>query len=392
MIVHYITTVEAYNEFVEELFSHKLIAIDYEFTSLDVYAATLLLMSIAYNAEESYVIDFTAIPIEELKKLKPILENPRIIKLAHNFTVEWKYTYHFSRIQICGIHDTMVAEQMILAGLNYRFGLKDVTERRLKIERDKEIRKEFIEWQIGQTFTQEQIEYSGADVTTLFEIYRQQMEEISARNLNRIYNLEMAIIAPTAMMEYQGIYINKSMLQGMIEPFTRFADSAEKAFQDVLIEHAVADELIFDRTGYRTINANSPTQVKEALTKLGIVITDKTGKPSLNSKAVQRWDMAQSRKSGKKHKDWEIDFHTLLDDDEVADALDLYTMIENKVVRSYMFMVGARKLVNTFVIGLLDAINPKTKRIHPSFRSYGAHRTGRYSSTGPKGLGIITVM
>jgi DNA polymerase I len=383
MDVKYITNVQEYDQLVEELYNHTLIAIDYEFTSLDVYAATLLLMSIAYNDQIGYVIDWTVIPIVELQKLKPILENPRVIKIAHNFTVEWKYTYHFAKIQIQGIHDTLVAEQMIHAGLNYRFGLKEVTERRLGFTRDKEIRKEFIEWQLGQTFSQEQITYSGEDVTTLFEIYRQQVQDIEARELNRIYDLEMAIIPPTALMEYQGVPINESMLQGMIEPFTRFADSAEKAFQDVLIEHGAADELIFDKHGYRAVNADSPTQVKQALVKLGIEITDKSGKLSLNSKAVQRWDMAQARKKGKKHKDFEIDFHTLLDDDEVADALDLYTMIENKIVRSYMFMVGARKLVNTFIIGMLAAINPRTKRIHPGFKSYGAHRTGRYSSTHP---------
>lgn len=383
MDVRYITTIQDYDALVEELYNHKIIALDYEFTSLDVYAATLLLMSLAYNDQIGYVVDFTVIPVEELKKLKPILENPRIIKLAHNFTVEWKYTYHFSKIQIQGIHDTLVAEQMILAGLNYRFDLKSVTERRLNISRDKEIRKEFIEWQPGQTFSQEQIQYSGEDVTTLFEIYRQQLEDITARELHRIYDLEMSIIPATALMEYQGVPINEEMLQEMVDPFNRFADSAEKAFQDVLIEHGAAEQIVFDRNGYAAINADSPSQVKEALVKLGIEITDKSGKLSLNSKAVQRWDMAQARKKGKKHKDWEIDYHTLLDDDEVADALDLYTMIDNKIVRSYMFMVGARKLVNTFIIGLLDAINPKTKRIHPGFKSYGAHRTGRYSSTNP---------
>lgn len=383
MDVRYIKTVQEYDALVEELFSHKRIALDFEFTSLDMYTATLLLMSIAYDQNTAYVVDFTVLPVDALKKLKPILENPRVIKLAHNATVEWKVCYHFARIQMCGMHDTMVAEQMIHAGLNYRFSLKDVTDRRLGVERDKTIRKEFTEWEHGNTFTQEQIEYSGADVVTLFPIYYQQINDITARELNRIYDLEMAIIPPTAMMEYQGVPINKHMLEGMIEPFTRFAGSAEKAFQDVLIEHGAADAILFDRDGYKAVNADSPTQVKNALVRLGIKITDKSGKLSLNSKAVQRWDMEQSRKKGKKSKDFEIDYHTLLDDDEVADALDLYTMIENKVVRSYVFMVGARKLLSTFILGMLDSINPKTKRIHPGFRSYGAHRTGRYSSTNP---------
>lgn len=383
MNVIYITTVSDYDKLIEELFNYTTIGLDFEFTDLNIYNATLLLMSVAHNEKTSYVVDFTQLPVSELKKLKPILENPRVIKLAHNATVEWKVLYHFARIQMTRMHDTMVAEQMIHAGLNVRFSLKEVTDRRLGIERDKTIRKEFTEWEEGQTFTEQQIEYSGADVVTLFPIYYQQINDITARELNRIYDLEMSIIAPTALMEYTGVPINKEMLEGMIEPFTRFANAAEKAFQDVLIENGAADEILFDKNGYSAINADSPTQVKAALVKLGIEINDKTGKLSLNSKVVQRWDMQQSRKKGKKDKDFEIDYHTLLDDDEVADALDLYTMIDNKIVRAYMFMVGARKLVSTFVIGMLEAINEKTRRIHPGFKSYGAHRTGRYSSTNP---------
>lgn len=382
-IVYLVDTPEKFHALLRALENKKYIGIDFEFTDLDVYASTLLLMSIAYAADHSYVLDFTKLPLDYLKQLKPILESPDVLKLTHYATIEYKQLYHNARIMMQNIHDTLVVEQMIFGGLNYQFDLKAVTERRLGITRDKTIRKEFTTWQEGETFTQEQIQYSGEDASSLISIYFDQMKDIDERGLQRIYDLEMAILAPTAIMEYTGIPVNKAMLQEMIEPFTRFANSAEKAFQDILIEHGAAEQLVFDRDGYKAINANSVSQVKEALVKLGIEIRNQQGKLSLDSKIVQRWDMLQAKKKGKRYKDWEVDYHTLLDDDEVADALDLYTVLDNKIVRAYVFMTGARKLISTFIIGLIDAVNPVTTRVHAGFKSYGAHRTGRYSSTNP---------
>jgi DNA polymerase I-like protein with 3'-5' exonuclease and polymerase domains len=208
------------------------------------------------------------------------------------------------------------------------------------------------------------------------------MEDISERGLQRVYELEMGIIPPTAVMEYTGVPINKDMLEEMIEPFQRFAHSADQAFQDILIESGAADIITFDRDGYTAVNIQSTDQVKAALNKIGIDVKDKSGKPTLDSKMIQRWDMLHS---GKKDKHAYIDYHVLLstDDSDIADALDNYQLINNKVLRAYAFSQGANKLVGTFILGLIEAINPKTKRIHPNFKSLGAHRTGRYSSTAP---------
>ncbi len=365
----------------------RIVGIDTEFTNLDVYRSRLLLTSIYFDTV-SYVIDFTKLPTAYLQKLKPLLEDESILKIGHNLIAEWKQFYHHSklnkepRVMMAGMHDTMIAEQMILAGLGFKFDLRTVTARRLGIDLDKQIRTEFIDWPEGATFTPEQIEYSGKDAVIPILIYQQQMQEIEQRKLERIYDLEMHIIAPTAMMEYTGVPVNRSMLEEMIQPFQRYIDTADKAFQDILIDRGAAEQITFSRDGYFTVNANSRDQVKAALTRIGIDIRDKSGKPSLNSKVVQRWDMLNTKRQ-RKYKDFDIDYHTLIDDEEVADALDLYLVLNNKVLRAYVFAQGADKLLNTFIMGLIHAINPITKRIHPNFKSYGAHRTGRYSSTEP---------
>jgi DNA polymerase I-like protein with 3'-5' exonuclease and polymerase domains len=212
-------------------------------------------------------------------------------------------------------------------------------------------------------------------------MYPLQMADIAAKKLERIYTLEMNIIAPTAMMEYTGVAVNRSMLEAMVKPFEHFVRLADKALQDALIANGAAESIIFTRAGYSTINTASSDQVQEALNRIGIHVTDNKGKPSLGAKVVQRWDMLQRKKKGKKlYKGWEIDYHDIIEDDEVADALTAYIGLDNPFLRLYTFLQGARKLLSTYVYGMINAINEKTHRIHPHFNSYGAEATGRYSS------------
>lgn len=374
--VHLVDTPEKFHALLRALENKKYIGIDFEFTDLDVYASTLLLMSIAYAADHAYVIDFTKLPLDYLKQLKPILESPDVLKLAQNATVEYKQVYHNSRIKMQNIHDCMVADQIIFAGLPYRYGLKEIAERRLGIELDKSIRKEFTQWQEGNTFTVEQIQYSGEDATNLLKIYPLQMEDITVRELNKIYDLEMSIIPVTAMMEYVGCLVNKQMLLDMREPFEHFVIVADKAFQDIMLEFKAADEIVFDRNGYSVLNTGSPKQVLEALHRIGIKVE------TLNSKIVQRYDMLANRK-GRRSLEFEVDYHLLMDDEDVANALDLYNVLNNKVLRAYAFLVGAKKLLNAFIISLAESVNSVTGRTHPNFRTCGATRTGRFSSNSP---------
>lgn len=371
-----VNTTKSLNKLLSALDEATIIGIDTEFSSLDTHASILLLISMAVNGEK-YVLDMTVLPKDTLMQLKPYFENPAILKVGHNLVAEWKQLYHNCHIMMTGMHDTMIADQMINGGLPMRFSLQEVAFRRLGIELDKTVRTEFIDWQPGQTFSQQQLEYSAMDAVYPLEIYVQQRQDIEEKQLERIYPLEMSIIAPTAMMEYTGAPINREMLEAMIEPFNHFVKIADKAFQDILLEYGAAEVISFDRDGYTVVNTGSTKQVTEALNRIGIDI------PSLNSKIVQRWDLNHTNGKGKRHKDFTIDYHTLMDDDEVADALDDYQMLNNKVLRAYAFLNGAKKLVSTFIEGLIAAINPKTGRIHAGYRSYGAHRTGRYSSYGP---------
>jgi len=382
--IQVITTPNAFKDMLHELTGAELLSLDFETTGLDPYTSKILLMSLYEPIHDiAYVLDFTALPIELLKQLKPILESKRVIKIGHNLTFEWKQLYHAARIEMVHMHDVMICDRMLFAGLRYKHDLKTIIARRLHITVDKEIRKTFI----GTTdtvFTKEQLEYSAMDSVYPVAIYKQQLIDIQEKQLDRIYALEMSILPITALMEYTGVYINRSMLEEMVAPFEHFVRLADKALQDLFIAHGAAEIILFTKDGYSCLNSGSSEQVGEALARLGIEVKNSAGKISLGSKLVQRWDMINNKKKGtKRYKDFDIDYHELIDDEEVADALDLYLGLENPFLRAYTFLNGARKLLSTYVYGILEAINPVTKRVHPYFNSYGAEATGRYSSNSP---------
>jgi DNA polymerase I-like protein with 3'-5' exonuclease and polymerase domains len=364
-----------------ELLKTKFLGVDTETTGLDPHTYHPLLISL-YDGKTAYVIDLLSLGKDIIKQLKPILESHDILKIGHNLSFEWKFFYHTARIDMQHMHDIMIVDRMIYAGLHKRHTLKDVVLRRLDIEMDKTIRKSFIGAEPSEiAWSNEQLEYSAMDAVYPVLMYPLQMTDIADKKLECVYTLEMNIIAPTAMMEYTGVNVNRSMLEAMIEPFEHFVRLADKALQDMFIDNGAAESIIFTRAGYSTINTASSDQVQEALNRIGIKVVDNKGKPSLGAKIVQRWDMLQRKKKGKKlYKDWQIDYHDIIEDDEVANALTAYIGLDNPFLRAYTFLQGARKLLSTYVYGMINAINPKTKRIHPHFNSYGAESTGRYSS------------
>lgn len=377
----YITDTKQFNELRKALKNATVIGIDTEGTALSAHDNILLLVSL-YTNDQRIVIDIPAVGMNVLQILKPYLEDPDIIKVGHNLVYDWQILYHNGKIEMIHMHDTLLADKLIHAGLFFEggFGLKAVAERRLGIELDKSTRKEFLDWFPGYVFTDTQIEYSANDAVHVVKIMQLQMDDIKRLKLERIYSLEMAQIAIAGLAEYTGVNVNKQMLIDMIPAFDRFIAQADKALQDLLIDAGAINTILFEKDKYTAINTNSGDQMKEAFQALNISPTGKGNKVSLNAKDVIRWDF-KNRKN--KSKDWEVDYHTIIDDDDVADALDAFVGIENPYLRAHAYVIGARKLLSTYIHGLISAINEKTNRVHPKYSSMGAHRTGRYSSYGP---------
>ncbi len=374
MTIQVITTEKQVQELARKLKDVKVIGFDLETQGLNPLYDKILLISIATSREVMYVIDCTYIGIKEsFAPLEPILTNPDVLKLGHNFVYDFKMTYAGAKIEIVNMWDTMLAEQLLTAGLfvpglkGKPFSLESVAWRRLNTPMSKEIREEFIGYQ-GKGFRQEAYEYAAYDTGLLFPIYEQQKEEIAQHELEKVCDLEMSIIPVTSFMELTGIRVDKEKLQSLVEPFEHYVNDCYRALQDVFIGAGVCSNVTFDGPQYTAVNPASKPQMTEALAGMGI--TPK----SLNAKDVVQWDFKNS------NREIELHFSDIIDDADLADAIDKYEGLFNPVLRLFAFYTGAQKLLGTYVIKELDRIDPKTQRRYGWFKSLGARSTGRYSS------------
>lgn len=374
-MITYVHTPQGMNKVVSAVAESGWFAIDTETTGFDPYTCRFLLMAVTVE-DVAYVIDATQLPVEQLQRLNPYLSDPAILKIGHNLAFDWRFIYHNLKVEMVGMYDTMLADKLLFAGLRYPADLKSVAVRRLGVAMDKEIREGFIDRPEGQVFTEEEIEYAGKDTLYLNAIRKQQLNELRQKGLERVADLEMKLIPVTAMMSHTGVAVRPDKLREMIDPFKRFIKRAEEALQNMFISAGVCEQIVISKDGYKAFNAGAWQQVLPLMHAVGVNVE------KLNSKTAMRWDF-QNRK--KTEKEWGVvDYNRYVNgDDDVADALDSYTFYINPYLRAYAFYKGAKILYSTFIVGMLEAINPVTNRIHPGFSQLGAEATGRFSSQGP---------
>lgn len=352
-----------------ELFEYaRVVYLDTETTGLDPRASQLLMVQIG-TEDHVFVFDFTRIPIKALRHFEGVLTSPQTVKVIHNASFDLKVFYHFGGYMVGPVHDTRFAEVLLKSGIENRFDLASVANRRLGVTLDKTVRDSFI----GQTIadlSDEQIRYAATDVVVLPAIYQQQMTEIHEADLDQVYRLEMDLVPVVAKMEYVGMPFKKEHLQDIEPVLDRLIVEAEQGMQDALIGAGVVEQIVFTKDGYTAVNTSSNQQMLAMFNALGIDV------PDLNARTVTEWDY-RNRKSASKY----VPDPELLED-ELLESVDAYGRYDNFYLRMHAYLGGARKLQSTYVQGLQTMQSPITGRIHATFTQIGA-ATGRFSSSRP---------
>lgn len=379
LLTYSVSNPTEFENVMQTLNNAPVIGIDTEYSMTD-----LLLVSLC-DGLESFVIDFTALnPYEYIPRLKNLLESSTVLKVGHNLVAEWTQFFKYGDIRMDNLFDTMVMERMIRAGLQRPADLKSVVKRYLDIEMDKDIRDDFINWQIGvDEFSEDHLIYSGYDAHYPLLIMEKQQVLIERFGLQRIADLENKVVTVTGLMKATGVPINIEKLESMVEPFQRYQRTVDQAFQDIVIGNGAADSIYFDEYGYRAINTASNDQVKKLFGLFGIDIRNKKNEPSLSAQDMIKWDIQQQNSKRKNSKAIQVNYNDIIEDEDVLDALDTYTTYDNKVLRAFSYVNAVNKIYSTFIKGILDKTNRDTRRIYPNFNSYGASATGRYSSSAP---------
>ncbi len=168
----------------------------------------LLLLQLEVN-RKAYVIDVRKVNINLLAN---ILIDKRWIKVIQNAIYDYKLIKHLCGIPIRGLFDTKTAESLLQAGLGKMSNsLDSLVERYLEIKMNKETVMTFPNHPYDAPFTEEQLRYAADDVLVLPDVHRQQQMYLNQYGLNRIAELEFALIEPVAEMELTGVKIDAEM-------------------------------------------------------------------------------------------------------------------------------------------------------------------------------------
>lgn len=330
--------------------SWKMIQFDTEGTGLDCHIAKMLSMQFG-NLDKSIqiVVDVTTISPQEYKD---ILEHRLLI--GHNIKYDIKMLMAVGIVPT-NVYDTMIAEQLRYlaypSGM-YEMSLKEVAKRYLGIDMDKSVRGKIR--YVG--LTPEVILYAAKDVVCLYDIMKLQVQYFKSINAMKALQIECLFTVACAYFEFCGVKIdsehwiemyhrNKEILADTIKKLNDFVMRlGNKDFINDYVQLDLFQET--DTTDRCNIDWASSDSVIPLLKYLGFTTKgyDKKKKEEKESKET---------KIIEKQRDINPEFADL-----------------------YMKYSKYNKLVTTYGMQYINAINPYTGRIHTEFRALGTD-TGR---------------
>jgi len=337
------------------------VAVDTETTSLDEMLAELVGISLCVDAGDAAYIPlghrqgggdlFGSSALAEgqldldatLAALKPVLEDPAILKIGQNIKYDWKI---FARhgIRITPFDDTMLMSYALQAGLNLH-GMDELSERYLG-HHPIPIKALLGSGKAQITFDRvgidDAVKYAAedADITLrLWETFRPQLHQ---KRVTTVYEtLERPLVPVLADMEMAGITVDRDTLSRMSNAFAQKLAQYEDEIQGVAGEK---------------FNVGSPKQ-------LGEVLFDRMAVPGGEKGKTGAYGTG-------------------------ADVLEDITTLEDshpqgaRLAAKVLDWRQIAKLKSTYTDALQQAINPDTGRVHTSYSIAGAN-TGRLASTDP---------
>ncbi|MCL5894354.1 DNA polymerase I [Neisseria meningitidis] len=341
-----VTTEAQFAALLDKLSRADTIGIDTETTSLDAMNASLVGISIAFQAGEAVYIpvghSLTAAPEQldlqdVLGRLKPHLENPTLKKIGQNL----KYDQHvFANYDIAlnGIAgDAMLASYIIESHLGH--GLDELSERWLGLETityeslcgkgAKQIG--FADVAIGQA-----TEYAAQDADFALRLEAHLRAQMDEKQLEMYEKMELPVAQVLFEMERNGVQIDRAELA---------RQSAELGAELMKLEQQA-----YAAAG-QPFNLNSPKQLQE-------ILFDKMGIPTKGLKKTAKGGISTN----------EAVLEQLAPDYPLPKII-----LQNR---------SLAKLKSTYTDKLPEMISPKDGRVHTTYAQAVAI-TGRLASNNP---------
>ena len=331
------------------------VAVDTETTGLDDMVAELVGICLCVEVGEACYIPLNhksgdddlfggsklapnQLPLQKvLELLKPILEDPAIIKIGQNIKYDMKILSRYN-IDIFPIDDTMLLSYALNGGA-HNHGMDSLSSRYLD-HSPISIKSLLGSGKSAITFDQlsiaEAVDYAAEDADITLRLWKLFKPLLHKSRVTKVYEiLERPLVSVLAEMEQNGIKVDRDTLSRMSNSFAQ--------------KMAGLEDEIFKAAG-RSFNVGSPKQ-------LGEILFDEMEIPG-----------------GKKGKTGAY-----------ATGADV---LEDLIVEGYDFPSKVldwrqlSKLKSTYTDALQDHINVDTGRVHTSYSMAGTS-TGRLSSTDP---------
>lgn len=295
-------------------------------------------------------------------ELTVLLEDPTITWVGQNIA------YDYRCLLGCGIRlrgrleDTMIQSALLNNGLpNVSNSLEAIALRVLKTSLDKTLQKQ--DWMSAE-LNEADLEYAMGDVRVTWQAWREQQAEIKNAGLQRVYDLECALIPAVVEMEHTGMLVDQQQALTAIAQLEEEIGASKGEFLELLdaeLKTIRGEGLPRDEDGSYNLrakkepkrdggrpagfNINSPTQVLGYLQAIGLNPVDpKTGKLTTDKKTLR----------------------------PMADQAVIFSLL------AYKRAEKRRSMIQT----ILDQHIQEDGRIHPRFAPLQTG-TGRFSSSNP---------
>ncbi|QFT79098.1 DNA polymerase I [Roseovarius sp. THAF27] len=350
-----VSDMDALQGWIDRIIARGYVAVDTETTSLNEMQADLVGICLSIdpgeacyiplghkdgNADDLFGSDALLdgqIPMQDaLDALRPVLEDPSILKIGQNMKYDTKIMANYD-IAMAPIDDTMLMSYALYSGM-HGHGMDTLAERYLS-HTPIPIKELLGTGKSAITFDRvpidEAVKYAAEDADITLRLWHTFKPQLHRAKVTTVYEtLERPLVPVLAQMERNGIKVDKDTLSRMSAAFAQKMAGLEAEI------HELAGE---------KFNVGSPAQ-------LGDILFDKMSLPG-----------GKRGKNGK--------YST------PADVLeDLAT--EHDLPARVMDWRQVSKLKSTYTDALQDHIDPDTGRVHTSYVQTGAS-TGRLASTDP---------
>jgi DNA polymerase-1 len=346
-----ITDEAALDRWIAEATAQGYVAIDTETDCIDCIVARLAGVSLAtapnracyipvgHSGADLYSDAPSQLPMAlVLEKLSPLLEDPAVLKIGHNFKYDW-VMFAKAGIDVAPVDDTMVMSFDLDAGRSFGHGLNELA----KVHFDHEcIPYKQLCGSGAKQITFDKVpldaatEYAAEDADITLRLWLRLKPRLASENVSRVYErVDRPLVPVIARMERRGVKVDRDYLSRLSAEFGRDIASLEEKIYEAAC-------------GPFTIG--SPQQLGEVLYgRLGL-------------------------KGGRKGKSGQYSTDVNELERLAAEGVDCARLV--------LDWRQLTKLKSTYTDALQAQINLETGRVHTSFSLTGA-QTGRLSSNDP---------